>query len=158
VFYLCRTGLLLFLVLTASCGSQPPLSRSSQIGDEIRPVVAGGGIGDDVCAVMVRVDAAVVDTQLKPVANAEVWDLSDPQPEWPDGRARRLGTTDKAGRLAKLICPIGGADFSTWNPQTKPLSIRLMIVREGYGVQKVSFAPDVQDLLKQGKVLGVPYS
>lgn len=125
--------------------------RSSQNIEEFSGV--GGGIGDDICALMLALDVYVVDKNGDPIADAEVWELTRPVSDPP--HAWRAGITDEGGRLHTLDCSMGSIEFSRWSPDDDPVVVDLMIIREGVGARKVTLRPDTNKVLEEGNVLGV---
>jgi hypothetical protein len=92
---LAGTALAALLLVGAGC-------RSSH---EFESGVAGGvegGIGCDICAVMLRIEMLVNDDAGTPVQGAEVWMLGPEGPPLSYTRGWRFGTTDDQGRLSSL--------------------------------------------------------
>ena len=116
-----------------------------------------GGIGDDICAVMLNVNAYVTDSMGAPVADAQVWRVDEPRLEPPEPtRAELLGVTDSQGRLTVPLCYMGSSEFRLWNPERDPVRLVFMIVRQGYGPERVDLRPPVGEVLAAGNLLGVP--
>ena len=121
---------------------------------EVGPGVAGG-IGHDVCAVLISVNAAVTDADRQPIPGAEVWEETQFQPDLPGARAVRLGRTDGAGRLGEPQCLMGSVEVRYWrSPDT--LEPRFMVMKEGYSFRRVAVPVRTSTLLELGGALGVP--
>ena len=116
----------------------------------------GAVIGDDVCAIMVRVEAETTDADGLPVPGAEVWELPAPQPDPPRGRAYRLGITDEAGSLKALSCYMSTTAFHFWSPEREPVVIRLIVLKDGFGVQRVEVKPASKEFLLAGSLMDGP--
>jgi hypothetical protein len=112
-----------------------------------------GGIGDDVCAVMLKFDLSVVDPAGQPIQEAELWEVDR---VYLRGKAFRLGATDGNGHLEALDCYMGSLEFRFWHPTEEPLQLNLMVLRDGFGIQRLRLSPPVRDVLEAGNVLGVP--
>jgi hypothetical protein len=118
--------------------------------------VAGGiegGIGDDVCAVMLKFDMTVEDPSHQPVPDAELWEIDRRHVA---GKALRLGATDATGHLEALDCYMASLEFRFWHPAEEPVRLHVMVLREGYGVKHLRFEPSTQEVLDAGNLLGVP--
>ena len=116
-----------------------------------------GGIGDDICALMLKLVVDVKDWDKNGVGGAEVWKVNEPRLSPPEPtRAQLLGVTDSVGRWAGPECYMGSSEFSVWNSEAHPVRLVLMILRDGYGVERRELRPPTSDVLKAGNLLGVP--
>ena len=116
-----------------------------------------GGIGDDICAVMLKVNAYVTDSMGAPIADAQVWRVDEPRLEPPEPtRAELLGVTDSRGRLTVPLCYMGSSEFRLWKPEQDPVRLVFMIVRWGYGPERLVLRPPAGEVLAAGNLLGVP--
>lgn len=114
---------------------------------------AVGGIGDDVCALMLEYDLTVVDTEGQPLPEVELWRVDRFHIQ---GKAFRIGTADASGHLVALDCYMGSLEFRFWHPETDPVRLHLMLLREGFGLKQIRLAPPTDEVLEAGNVLGVP--
>jgi hypothetical protein len=112
-----------------------------------------GGIGDDVCAVMLKLDVTVVDSSNQPVPDAELWEIDR---RHVTGKALRLGATDPSGHLEALDCYMASLEFRFWHPAEEPVRLNFMVLREGFGTKHLTLAPSTQGVLDAGNLLGVP--
>ncbi len=112
-----------------------------------------GGIGDDTCALMLRIEATIADPGGSPVEGAEVWVLDQLQPMPPTARASRFGVTDAHGQLSALDCYMGHSDFMFWSPEKDPVHLEFFVVRQGFGVERLSVSPPLAEVLAAGSLV-----
>jgi hypothetical protein len=112
-----------------------------------------GGIGDDVCAIMLTFDLEVSDSDSHPLSEVELWRIDRHHIA---GKALRLGVTDATGRLSALDCYMPSLEYRFWSPDTDPVQVQLMLLREGFGVTHLRLSPSTADVLATGNLLGVP--
>ena len=144
-----RSGLAVLLLVGAGCRS----SREFESG------VAGGvvgGIGCDICAVMLRLEVVVNDDAGAPVPGAEVWMLGPERPPLSYTRGWRFGTTDEQGRLSGLHCYMPSRQYQFWDPAEEPVVVRLLVFLEGYGSKRLVLTPPTQEVLASGGLIVAP--
>jgi hypothetical protein len=140
--------------------------RSASPDAKVEAGVVGGvsgGIGCDVCAIALVIDATTSDAEGAPLSGVEVWWVPPPPTLLGDRsaaqslpvRARRLGVTDADGRLRVPECLMGGSDFR-FSPPGPIIRFEFMLFREGYGAIRVVQEVPSGDVLHTGYVLGKP--
>ena len=112
-----------------------------------------GGIGHDVCALMLEYDLTVVDAEGQPLPDVELWRVDRVHIQ---GMALRMGTTDFSGHLVAPDCYMASLEFRFWHPDTDPVRLHLMLLREGFGLKHIVLAPPTDEVLEAGNLLGVP--
>jgi hypothetical protein len=141
-----------------------PACRSASPESVFESGVEGGvvgGIGCDVCAIALVIDATTEATDGTPLPAVEVWwvppapRLPGDDTETPSGRARRLGITDAEGQLRVPECLMGGSEFR-FTPPGPTVRLEFMLFREGYGSTRVLQEVPSGDVLHTGYVLGKP--
>ena len=154
-----KRSLLAAAFLVAACRSAAP-------DKAFETSVAGGvsgGIGCDVCAIALVVDATMSDADGAPLSGVEVWWVPPPptllgNPNDAEGlpvRARRLGLSNAEGRLRVPECLMGGSEFR-FSPPGPAVRLEFMLFREGYGaIRAVQDVPS-GEVLHTGYVLGKP--
>ena len=107
-----------------------------------------GGIGCDVCAVLLSIDLSVTDSAGVPVSQAELWSVDQQNLA---GKAIRLGVTDASGHLLAPHCYMGSTEYAFWRPEESPVVLTLLVLREGYGFRRLSLEPPTADVLSDGR-------
>ena len=141
----------------------PRVSRPRLSDSQLPPVVAPDQpapaaaavalIADDACAVMLTLTVRLTDERL-PLEDGEVWQIEKPrlvppEPTW----ARLLGKTNEQGEFATPYCYLGTSEFVAWRPDVDPVSVELLIVREGYGSRRLVLTPPTEAVLARGSLL-----
>jgi len=101
------------------------------------------------CAARVALTLQVNDPAGRPVAGAEVWYVDTLGGAVAPSEARLIGSTDPQGRFKSDQCYITELFYCAEAP-TGTVSLRYMVLKDGFGVLRLEQTAPAGDLLKQG--------
>jgi hypothetical protein len=101
------------------------------------------------CAVRVALTLEVRDPGDRPVAGAEVWYVDTRDAAVAPSDARLIGTTDAQGRFKQDLCYMYELFYCAHAPNGM-VSLRYMVLKDGFGVLRLEHTAPASNLLQQG--------